>query len=396
MESTLDIMLRIELYNFAPTNECITSKPKPRNSLVAINLEPPTPIRAVDEEAEVEDRTQQTSLLENPEDRMNLNMMSTKLKIPTFSPSTQLAERMMDLIAIPHTSSDVNHFDTVNSSKSRKVKARNNPPVLARVRKRQCKRRNGGLTACDNCLERFKECITSIPRRSNSRLVVLNSEPSTSIHAVDDVEDCTRQTRFPQNTEDLNITSTTFQIPTILSTARLPEQTIPDTSDVEDHSLANTDPVSYNYKGQEHSSYTEYLDTVRSESWKLKALNSRSRDAYVYDSNISEYLTCLYPSQQISDDRAFEIEPSANFSPIVGENGGVVDVVPTIISEDSSFLYTSQQIDNNRSPCANFSPFWGENGSLAHVEPTTISQYSSFLYSQQSSHDQLFHISDCH
>ncbi|KAJ3905665.1 hypothetical protein F5879DRAFT_988104 [Lentinula edodes] len=364
MESTLDIMLRIELYDFTPTYgvyECITSKTRRRNSLVAIDLEPLTPTHTVDEEAEAEDRTQQTPLLKNPEDRTNLNTMSTKLKIPTFSPSTQLAKRMMDLIAIPHTSS-VKHFDTVSSSKSR-----NNPPVLA--------------------------------RQSNSKLVVQNLEPSTPIHAVDDeveVEDCTQQTRFSQNPVDLNIMSTTFQIPTILSTARLPERAIPDTSDVEDYSLANVDPVSYNYKGREHRSYTEYLDTVRSESWKLKALNSRPRDAYIYDSNISEYSTCLYPSQQISDDRVFEIEPSANFSPIFGENGGLMDVVPTITSEHSSFLYTSQQFNNNQSPCANFSPFWGENGSQAHIVRTTISQYSSSLYSQQSSHDQIFQFSNCH
>ncbi|KAH7876546.1 uncharacterized protein C8R40DRAFT_1068356 [Lentinula edodes] len=294
MESALDIALRIELYNFAQTNapptieknfsraanacdhcklrktrctrpnggltacercslcnlECITSKTKRSNSFVAINFEPSTPIHAVDEEAEVEDRTQQTPLLQSPEDRTN-----------TFPSPTQLAERMMDPIAISHTISDVKHLDTASLSKSRrKVKALNNLPVLARVRKRRCTRRNGGSTPCENCLARFQECITSIPRRSNSKLVVRNLKTSTPIHAVDEeveVEDCTQLTRFPQNPEDLNTISAPFQIPTFLSTARLPERTIPDTSD----SLINADPVSYNYKGREHRSYTEYLDT---------------------------------------------------------------------------------------------------------------------------------------
>ncbi|KAJ3911062.1 hypothetical protein F5877DRAFT_73466 [Lentinula edodes] len=171
--------------------------------------------------------------------------MFTTFKIPTFPSSAQLAERMLDPMAMPHTTGDIKHLDTM-------------PVIVAEF---------GSVGGCK------PECITTIPRRPKLKLAAPNLKPFKPLRAfneeVEDV-DCTRPTPLPQNPEDLNTTSPTFEIPSFPSTTQLPERTIPDTSDAEDHSLAKVDPESYNYKGQDHRSYTEYLDTLRSESWKLK------------------------------------------------------------------------------------------------------------------------------
>ncbi|KAJ3884987.1 hypothetical protein GG344DRAFT_70918 [Lentinula edodes] len=329
-------------------------------------MEPPTPIHAFDEEVEVEDHTRQMPSPKNSEDRTNFNPMFTTFKNPTFPSSAQLAERMMDPMAIPHTTGDVQQLDTASSSNSRTVKALNGRPVLASsaaVRKYPKTGRQMPVIVAEFG---SVECITTIPRRPNPKLAAPKLEPSKPLRAFDEeVEDvdCTRPTPLPKNPEDLNTTSPKFEIPVFPSTTQLLERTIPDTSDVEDHSLAKADPESYNYKGQDHRSYTEYLDTLRSESWKLKALNSRPQDAYVYDSNISEHSICLsYSSQQISNDRVYDIEPCANFSQSYSENGGLVNDVPTTIFQHLS----------------------SENGGLVNDVPTTISQHLSSLYSQQN------------
>ncbi|KAJ3925125.1 MAG: hypothetical protein NXY57DRAFT_1044369 [Lentinula lateritia] len=286
-------------------------KPK----LVALNLEPPTPIHAFDEEVEVEDYTRQMPSPQNSEDRTNLNPMFTPFKIPTFPSSAQLAERMMDPMAIPHTTGDVQQLDTSLEASVHKAKRWNN---------------------------RMRKMPGMFQRLPNPKLAAPKLEPSKPLRAFDEeVEDvdCTRPTLLPKNPEDLSTASPKFEIPAFSSTTQLPERTIPDTTSDEDHSLAKADPESYNYKGQDHRSYTEYLDTLRSESWKLKALNSRPQGAYVYDSTISEHAICLYSSQQISNDRVYDIEPCANFSQFYSENGGLVNDVPTTISQHLSSLF---------------------------------------------------------
>ncbi|KAJ3912079.1 hypothetical protein F5877DRAFT_72691 [Lentinula edodes] len=193
---------------------------------------------------------------------------------------------------------------------------------------------------------RMRKMPGMFQRRPNPKLAAPKLEPSKPLRAFDEeVEDvdCTRPTPLPKNPEDLNTTSPKFEIPAFSSTTQLPERTITDTTSDEDHSFAKADPESYNYKGQDHRSYTEYLDTLRSESWKLKALNSRPQGAYFYDSNISEHSICLYSSQQLSNDREYDIEPCANLSQFYSENGGLVNDVPTTISQHLlSSLYSQQ------------------------------------------------------
>ncbi|KAJ3924730.1 MAG: hypothetical protein NXY57DRAFT_1044693, partial [Lentinula lateritia] len=199
MEPTLDIALHVELCNFPQTKECITSRTRrPKQKLVALDLEPPTPIHAFDEEVEVEDHTRQIPSPKNPDDRANLNPMFTTFKIHTF-PSSAPISRARRQFPYYSTYLGSSHYHLGD--------------------------------ACDHCkvlrlrCTRPDECITSRTRRPKQKLVALDLEPPTPIHAFDEeveVEDHTRQIPSPKNPDDranLNPMFTTFKIHTFPSSA---------------------------------------------------------------------------------------------------------------------------------------------------------------------------------